>query len=137
MITSQRSGRFRKVTLLKEDGLGEPYRHPGKEGNYFKLSYDYWRGNFHNRMGLPAKAVLLIALSLKDEFLLPTRQGADWYGLSRDTMRKGLRTLRLLGILEVSEEPKKAPLAPLGFTMERRYTVKAPFRLDAEAPTPE
>lgn len=130
LIASRRSGRFRQVTLLKEDGSGLAYSHPGKEGNYFKLPYDYWRGNFQNRMGLPAKAVLLIALSLRDEFILPTKQGADWYGLSRDTVRKGLRTLRLLGVLEMTEEPKKAPLAPLGFTMERRYTLKTPFCLD-------
>jgi hypothetical protein len=116
------------VTLLREDGSGKPYVHPGKEGNYFKLPYDYWHGNFHNRMGLPAKAVLLIALSLQDEFLLPTKQGAGWYGLSRDTVRKGLRTLRLLGILDMREVRKKAPLAPLGFTLERRYTLKDPFR---------
>jgi hypothetical protein len=79
-------------------------------------------------MGLPAKAVLLIALSLQDDFLLPTKQGAKWYGLSIDTVRKGLRTLRLLGVLEMREERKRAPLAPLGFTFERRYTLKEPFR---------
>jgi hypothetical protein len=136
LIQSERSGRLRKVTLLKEDGSGLPYKHPGREGNYFKLPYAYWEGNFHNRMGLPAKAVLLIALSLKDEFLLPTKQGAAWYGLSRDTVRKGLRTLRLLGILEMQEVRKKAPLAPLGFTMERRYTLKEPFRPIAPSSPP-
>jgi len=132
LISSRRSGRFREITLLKEDGSGDDYVHPGKEGNYFKLPYAYWHGNFQNRMGLPAKAVLLIALSLRDEFILPTRQGADWYGLSRDTVRKGLRTLRLLGVLDMTEAPKKAPLAPLGFTMERRYTLRPPFRTASE-----
>jgi hypothetical protein len=128
LISSKRVGRLREVTLLREDCSGKPYVHPGREGNYFKLPYDYWRGNFHNRMGLPAKAVLLIALSLQDDFLLPTKQGAKWYGLSRDTVRKGLRTLRLLGVLDMREMRKKAPLAPLGFTLERRYTLKEPFR---------
>jgi hypothetical protein len=128
LIKSRRKGRLREVTLLKEDGSGRDYVHPGREGNYFKLPYAYWLGNFHNRMGLPAKAVLLIALSLQDDFLLPTKQGAKWYGLSRDTVRKGLRTLRLLGILEMREQPKKAPLAPRGFTLERRYTLRDPFR---------
>ncbi len=130
LIQSRRVGRLREVTLLKEDGSGNPYSHPGKEGNYFKLPYAYWRGNFHNRMGLPAKAVLLIALSLRDEFILPTKQGAVWYGLSRDTVRKGLRTLRLLGVLDMAEVPKKAPLAPLGFALERRYSLRDPFRIE-------
>lgn len=128
LISSRRAGRLREVTLLKEDRSGAAYIHPGREGNYFKLPYAYWQGNFHNRMGLPAKAVLLIALSLQDDFLLPTKQGAKWYGLSRDTVRKGLRTLRLLGILDMREQRKKAPLAPLGFTLERRYTLREPFR---------
>jgi len=131
LIASRRSGRLREVTLLREDGSGDTYVHPGKEGNYFKLPYAYWQGNFHNRMDLPAKAVLLIALSLQDDFLLPTKQGAAWYGISRDTVRKGLRILLLLGILEMHEVRKKAPLAPLGFTLERRYTLREPFRHDA------
>lgn len=128
LITSRRSGRLREITLLKEDASGAAYVHPGREGNYFKLPHAYWLGNFHNRMGLPAKAVLLIALSLQDDFLLPTKQGAKWYGLSKDTVRKGLRTLRLLGILDMREQRKKAPLAPLGFTNERRYMLREPFR---------
>lgn len=132
LVSSQRVGRLREITLLREDGSGRPYVHPGREGNYFKLPYAYWEGNFHNRMGLPAKAVLLIALSLQDDFLLPSKQGAKWYGLSRETVRKGLRTLRLLGILDMREQQKKAPLAPLGFTLERRYTLREPFRGIAE-----
>lgn len=116
-----------------EDGSGRQYRHPGEQGaghrgHYFKLPYAYWRGNFHNRIGLPAKAILLIGLSLRDDFVLPTEQGAKWYGISRDTVRKGLRDLRLLGLLEMRELRKSAPLAAEGFTMERRYTLREPFR---------
>jgi hypothetical protein len=128
LVSSDRIGRLREITLLKEDGSGEPYIHPTGEGNYFKLPYAYWKGNFHNRMGLPAKAVLLISLSLRDDFLLPTERGKDWYGLSRDTVRKGLRTLRLLGLLEFREVRKNAPLAPRGFAFERRYRLREPFR---------
>jgi hypothetical protein len=132
LITTRRRGRLREVTILYEDGSGRPYRHPGEQGaadrgHYFKLPYTYWRGNFENRISLPAKAVLLIALSLRDDFILPTARGVQWYGLSRDTVRKGLRDLRLLGLLSVRQVPKIAPLTPLGYTLERRYTLSGPF----------
>jgi hypothetical protein len=132
LITTQRRGRLREVTLLYEDGSRRPYRHPGEQGaeergHYFKLPYAYWHGGFQNRISLPAKAVLLIALSLRDDFLLPNERGSQWYGLSRDTVRKGLRDLRLLGLLSVREVPKVTPLTPLGITLERRYTLRGPF----------
>jgi hypothetical protein len=134
LIESERQGRWRRVTLLMDDGSGRPYRHPGdkglaeERGDYFKLPYSYWRGRFNNRLGLPAKAVLLIALSLQDDFVLPTERGAGWYGLSRDTVRKGLRDLRLLGILSMREVQKDAPLTAKGFTLERHYMLRDPFR---------
>lgn len=132
LVRTQRRGRLREVTLLHEDGSGQPYRHPGEQGaesrgHYFKLPYAYWRGNFQNRISLPAKAVLLIALSLRDDFVLPTERGAQWYGLSRDTVRKGLRDLRLLGLLAFREERKEAPLSAYGYTLQRHYTLQAPF----------
>jgi hypothetical protein len=137
LVKTQRRGRLREVVLLYEDGSGRPYRHPGEQGaedrgHYFKLPHAYWQGNFHNRIGLPAKAVLLIALSLRDDFLLPTERGAQWYGLSRDTVRKGLRDLRLLGLLAMREERKAAPLSAIGYTIERRYTLRDPFRREPQ-----
>jgi hypothetical protein len=132
LIETRRVGRLRQVTVLREDGSGDSYRHPGEEGaadrgHYFKLPHAYWYGNFHNRLGLPAKAVLLIALSLKDDFLLPTDRGGEWYGLSRDTLRKGLRDLRLYGLISMRTERKLAPLSAIGYTVERRYRLQRPF----------
>lgn len=130
LLASRRRGRWREVQLLREDGSGEPYTHPGRgEGDYFRLPYAYWEGNFHNRIGLPAKAILLIALSLQADFVLPNERGAAWYGLSRDTVRKGLRTLETLGLLSRRVERKPAPLERLGYTLERHYTLRSPFRL--------
>lgn len=138
LISTQRRGRLREITLLHEDGSGQPYRHPGEQGaesrgHYFKLPYAYWRGNFHNRISLPAKATLLIALSLGDDFVLPAERGGQWYGLSRDTVRKGLRDLRLLGLLAFREERKEAPLSAHGYTMQRRYRLQEPFRVRVHA----
>jgi DNA-binding transcriptional MocR family regulator len=76
---------------------------------------------------LPATAVLLIALSLPNEFLLPQRHGAQWYGLSRDTVRRGLATLEAMGLLTYRVRKKKAPLAPAGVTNERFYKLIGPL----------
>lgn len=135
LVETRRRRRLREITLLYEDGSGRRYRHPGEQGaedrgHYFKLPHVYWRLNVHNRISLPAKATLLIALSLRDDFILPTDRGVSWYGLSRDTVRKGLRDLRLLGFLAMREVRKEAPLSAHGFTLERHYTLKAPFRQD-------
>lgn len=127
LVTSVRRGRLREIRFLREDGSGHTYRHPGREGDYFKLPYSYWEGRFPGRLNMPAKAVLLIALSLNPDFWLPHEHGARWYGLSRDTVSRGLRTLLRLGLLEVRYERKKAPLIPRGFTEERRYALRPPF----------
>lgn len=128
LIHTGRRGRLREVRLLREDGSGDPYSHPSSEGDYFKLPYVYWRANLHNRLGLPAKSVLLIALSLRQPFKLPAEHAARWYGVSRDTIAKGLRDLRTLGIIDYRESVKPAPLTAAGITRERLYVLQRPFR---------
>ena len=133
LVNTRRKGRLREVTILREDGSGLPYEHPGAgeqpEGFYFKLPHSYFALGYPDRMGLPAKAVLLIALSLADDFILPIDHAARWYGLSRDSIKSGLKTLRLLGLLDVRSERKAAPLSPLGYTIQRHYRVRPPLRI--------
>lgn len=132
LIETRRKGRLREVIILREDGSGQPYVHPGAgdppEGFYFKLPHSYFALGYPDRMGLPAKAMLLIALSLEDDFILPIDHAPRWYGLSRDSVKTGLQTLRLLGLLDVRSERKTAPLSPLGYTVQRRYRVRPPLR---------
>lgn len=137
LIAVSGKSRSRVIEILREDGSGRPYIHPGAssegeipEGDYFKLPYVYWRGRFFGRMGLPGKAVLLIALSLEDDFLLPIKQGSKWYGVSEDTIKRGLRQLFANRLLDVRTIAKPAPLSPAGVTQERRYTLRTPFRPD-------
>ena len=121
-------GRLRAIRFLREDGSGEPYSHPGSDrGDYFKLPYAYWEAYYPGRLALPAKALLLIALSLGEVFQLPQDRGARWYGLSRDTVARGLSTLLNLGLLEVRVEHRREPLSPSGFTQERHYALRPPF----------
>ena len=143
LIRSRRYKRLRRVTLLREDGSGTPYVHPGVAGasdvvgDYFKVPYAYWRGGFQDRIDLSSKAVLLVALSLQDDFILPLDHGAKWYGISRDSMGTGLRTLRALGVLSMRVERRAAPLTARGYFDQRRYTLRPPFRPESEPPGPE
>lgn len=137
LISVKREGRKRRVTLLREDGSGRPYTHPGlahgdlqPEGDYFRLPHDYWRSGMQDWADLPTKAVLLIALSLSDDFLLPLDQAPRWYGISKDSTRNGLRGLITRGFLTVSQRRKPAPLTPAGYTIERRYKLRSPWRRD-------
>ena len=97
LIERDRRGRERKirVTLLREDGSGQPYTRPGK-GNtdrFLRLSHRFWLDGWYEKVDLPATAMLLVALHEKLNFELPTERVPDWYGWSADTAERGLATL--------------------------------------------
>lgn len=147
LIITSRKDRLRTVTLLHEDGSGAPYTHPGRpygergaEGDYFALPHAYWQMGLQDQIDLPTKAVLIIALSRPDKFVLPLEQAAKWYGFSQDSIRAGLRQLQVRGLLDVEYRHSLAPLSPTMTRTERRYTLRPPFgprsqdRLDSEEP---
>lgn len=134
LIEQRKVGRERRLTVLREDGTGRRYQHPGKaadghaaEGDYFRLPHLYWDASMQDWSDLPTKAVLIIALSLSDDFLLPLDRGPQWYGVSKDTLRTGLRGLTTRGFLRTRSFRKPAPLTAAGFTLERRHTLTGPF----------
>ena len=79
LITRSRSGRRSSVTLLREDGSGQPYEHPHRAGSdrWLQLPYAYWLEGHYLAFSLPAKAMLLVALSLADGFYLPSERADD------------------------------------------------------------
>jgi hypothetical protein len=99
-------GRVRQrssITLLCEDGSGNPYRHPYETGElWLKLPYTYWRDQHYIRLSLRAKTVLLIALSLPTTFYLPQDKAPSW-----------VRHLRRLGRPWSSRTSEGRDLAPL------------------------
>lgn len=134
LIRSERDGVMRRVYLLDDGGRGSAYTH-GRETeqlDYFKLPHHYWLDGWNARLSLAGTAVLLIALSLPKTFILPQEHGARWYGLSRDTIRRGLAELIKAELLSVRITHKRAPLSPTGATQQRRYALREPFR----RPTP-
>lgn len=110
------------VGLLAEDGSGGPFSPPSPEGR-FPFPYAYFTGNFHNRIGPAGKAVLLVALSQRGPFA-PRGYGGEkrWYGLSRDTQRRGIRMLLALGLARVSSRYEL-----LAGGIERQYVLQPPF----------
>jgi hypothetical protein len=129
LIRRARRGRLVSVTLLRDDGSGRPYEgHPWqRRAPYLKLPYAYWRSEWHRRLDLASTAVLLIALSLDNGFLLPGDHVQSWYGISSATLTKGLRGLRTQGLITVKRDRRISPLAPEGYTWEHRYTLAPPF----------
>lgn len=128
LVRRERTGNRSAVVLLNEAGTGEAYTHPAEDDErYLKLPYAYWEEGWHLKLELRAKVVLLIALSLSDAFLLPSDRARDWYGISPDTVQRGLRELQGHGLLDVDQRFKTAPLSETGWTTEHRYTLQPPF----------
>jgi hypothetical protein len=130
LIESHRSGRERGIEILREDGSGEPWSSPGLEKEpYFGLPVAYWTGGFARRLSLPAKAILLIGLSLQssgeDYFELPLERGADWYGISASTIRRGLSELQGIHLLRRWSERRDTTGSPVGYTFDQRYALNS------------
>lgn len=135
LVERSKHGRLADVTLLDESGSGDPYVHPAEKSGdapdrYFQLPVAYWldaEEAWSSTLTLPAKAMLLVALSLKPGFFLPVEQVPDWYGLSADTAQRGLAELAKRGVLCRQRVPKKAPLLPKGYSYDYRHTLTGPF----------
>lgn len=127
LVQRARAGRKSKVTSLSEDGSGAAYTPP--ETEYFKLPYEYWtsKDRWYAQLTLPAKATLLIALSLPNSFLLPTEKAAPWYGLSTDTVERGLRELQSAGLLWRDKIMRENWLESNVQSFEFRYTLMGVF----------
>jgi len=135
LIETKRIGRKVRVTLLADDGSKAPYRHvgAGKKGKkldgpgYLKLPYEYWWQRWHEKLSLPAKAMLLIALYQGDGFSLPYGKLPAWYGISGATGERGLRELREFGLLHRERHRRADPESPVGFSYVYHYQLLPPF----------
>ena len=131
LIRTNRDGRLRRIWLLDDSGSGDLYSHSSdaneKRLDYFKLPYAFWLERWDERLDLPALAVLLIALSLPRTFSLPQERGGAWYGLSRDTIRRGVSTLRRYELLGMRVTYVATTSSPTGATEQRRYTLDGAF----------
>lgn len=129
LISRSRTGRLAKITLLYDDGSGDPYQHPSKcKDQYLTLPYAFWREDWHRKLDLPGIAVLLIGRSLgPGKFKLPQERVKSWYGLSTSTFQKGVKTLMDADLLARTRVEQEAPLRPEGFTLVNLYELQGPF----------
>jgi hypothetical protein len=132
LINRDRSGRLAVFTALCEDGSGDPYASPdGKTlaDRFFTLPFDYWLDEEAWYWSLPmhAKAMLLIASSLKPGFILPTERAKEWYGISTETAQRGLQHLQKVKLLHRQTVVKPNALAKNMITQEYHYTLHPPF----------
>lgn len=128
LLRSERDRRVRKLYLLLEDGSGRPFeKATGKDRGFFKLPYAYFTQRIHQQLKLPGKATLLICLAQNVTFTLPTERAAAWYGISADTLERGLEELRALDLIKSWSRTKKAPRTRFGYTTVAHYSLREPF----------
>lgn len=125
----------RPVELLREDGSGKPYSHPGAAGDrqpYFGLPRRYWTDGWHTELGMPGKAILLILLAETNQSSSQTLHAAtekigDYYGISTTTARRGIDELKEHSLLGERWTQVPAPRSPLGHTLQADRWLKNPF----------
>lgn len=134
LVQRTRHKRMADVTLLREDGTGTPYTSPGDVNErYFQIPIELWTtgpnpsARWYRELSLPEFAVLLIGRSLGDEFHVPFEKGPDWYGVSADTLTRGIHGLERRGLLDVERRFEKAPLSPTGWKDALHCTLQAPL----------
>ncbi len=132
LVERGRDGRLAVLTSLREDGSGTDYTSPDgatAAERYFTLPLAYWTDEqaWYSSLPFPAKAMLLVASTLKPGFVLPTERAKAWYGISTESAERGLRRLIDVGLLDRTVTVKDAPLSPTGKTQEYRYTLARPF----------
>jgi hypothetical protein len=129
LIKRDRSGRLAHLTILREDGSGQDYTHPGlAEGRYLRLPVAYWRDGWDRRLPLTAKATLLIALGMpKVEFYLPIESAPKQWGISADTVQDGLAVLQREKLLSRRVETELMPLTARGYRDTYFYKLLPPL----------
>jgi hypothetical protein len=156
--TRRETGRPTEIVLLREDGTGQPYTHPGEaaaaakeEGEadpsefYVQLPPGFWTQGWALTLSTPALALLLVLLVItrngerKRRWISP-EQARDRFGLSQDTWSRGVAELVRLGLLEVHKRPVSEDF---GWRRVRNtYTLLTdrleakPGELKVEEPTP-
>jgi hypothetical protein len=139
LIERGRMGRDAKVTLLYDDGSGEPYIHPHNHEpreRFLKLGYNFWTECWDAKLDLPAVAVLLILLHEKPgPVALTAERVPEWYGISTSSFEKGVQTLRRNDLLERRRDQVDAPLSAIGVTFVHGYRLIGPFERHGEGST--
>ena len=125
LVERSRTGRKANLALLCEDGSKTKYERllgKSKFDRWLQLPHAYWLEGHYTELNLPAKVILLIALSLDDGFPLPQDRAWDWYGISADSADEGLRELVNKGLLRREYHWEDSSRSDTGWTKRYTYT---------------
>lgn len=120
------------VTLLREDGSGDPYTRPDgstDQDRFIRLPPAFWIGGYDAKVDIPALAMFLAVAHAKPWSAFPATRMEQWYGWSEDTTLRGIKKLLELGLIERRETYQKAPLSPTGLTMTYQFRLAKSMRL--------
>lgn len=125
------------AALLREDGSGEPWIHPGEAAGrdrigYFSIPRAYWLRGYANALSLPGKAMLMVLLSETNDLKSTTvtyshARFAEYFGISESTVKRGLNNLREFGLLGERWEKQPAARSPKGYRQVGHYWLLNPF----------
>ncbi|MGW4694511.1 hypothetical protein ACWEO1_19260 [Kitasatospora cineracea] len=133
LIKRIQDGRHTRIVRLHENGRGEPYVRPGGgyfSNLYFKVPFAYWYDKWDQRLSMPGKAVLLIGMSWRRRhFSLPESIAtAKSYGISTQTLRRGIGDLKENGLLEdAGWEEYETGESATGYAHRKLYQLLPPF----------
>jgi hypothetical protein len=128
LVVRSREGRIVVVTMLRDDGSGQPYQRPALKGEaYGKLPTEYWRQGFYRDLSLAAKAMLIVSITQPGSFSLPAERAKLWYGISADTVEKGIAELRKQKVLTRRVDWRLDRRVPSGYARSNLYTLLPPF----------
>jgi hypothetical protein len=141
LIVRRPVGRQREITVRHDSTRDKKYTRP-KGGVdpwewFFNLPHRYFLDGWHKRLSASGKAVLLVAYANQDEFELNQRRGATWWGLSTDTLGRGLIELQEQEVLVARTISRKAPESRTGFAVVPLYRLAAPLAKPPPARRPK
>lgn len=140
LLSRDPSGHLKKLTLKLEDGTDQPWVKAGSDATvregYFAIPHEYWTDGYVDRLRLPGKAMLLIALKETQgaghtSFEMALERAQEWYGVSERTAERGFNELDKEKLLQTHIQKVANPKLPPGVT-QRRYhrALREPFSTD-------
>jgi hypothetical protein len=127
LVRTERDNRLVRAYLLLEDGSGLEY---SRSRDFFYFPLAYFRDGWHKELSLAATSVLLIGLNQSKRrpwFQLRTEQQSRWYGVSADTLQRGLDELRNAELLHIHARRVRDNKARFGTTTVNEYLLLDAF----------
>jgi hypothetical protein len=135
LVRTETKDRMVRPFLLAEDASGAEYT---RSRNYFKLPLAFFRDGVFAELDLPGTAVLLIALNKSRKglwFELRKERESAWYGISPDTLQRGIEELQEHGLILIRQRTVKDARARYGAVRINTYTLLAPFAVTSQGPS--